>query len=214
VPDEACVRYRLYIVGHPRPRVCWKRQLSVVVYQNYWLPIYRLVEKPVSLGGMPETLAPREVSSFDGKCRFLTTGESLPPVVLSATSGWMILSANRGVMPELLAPCWEMPAFKWRLHIGELLCIPTTLIKATHRSLSSSTGLLEPPAPCCGMPKLFAPIHRFAGATGPPWWYVRTVGSRGGDLYSQWWSVYHSWWVPAPLSSSRWLIPHLPEVVC
>jgi hypothetical protein len=54
---------------------------------------------------VPELLASKEVTLVDGKVRFLTDGESLPLVVSSATPGWLILSALRGGVPELLAPC-------------------------------------------------------------------------------------------------------------
>jgi hypothetical protein len=49
-------------------------------------------------GGMPELLTPKEVTSINSKGRFLTTGKSLPPVVFSASLGWLILSApeNKG----------------------------------------------------------------------------------------------------------------------
>jgi hypothetical protein len=59
----------------------------------------------ISRRGRFLTLAPREVTSINSKGRFLTTGEPLSTVVFSASPGWLILSAARGGMPELLVPC-------------------------------------------------------------------------------------------------------------
>jgi hypothetical protein len=93
----------------------WNCQLPVVVSQNYWLPVHRfartasspwwyarntgsqftgLLELLAPCDGMPELLAPREVTSINIKSRFLTTGESLPSVVLSASPGWLILAPS------------------------------------------------------------------------------------------------------------------------
>jgi hypothetical protein len=58
---------------------------------------------------------------------FLTTGEPPPPVVFSASLGWLILSAPWGGMPELLAPCWEKSSYRWRLYIWELLYMASAI---------------------------------------------------------------------------------------
>jgi hypothetical protein len=42
---------------------------------------------------------------MDNVGRFLTTGESLSPVVFSASPGWVVLPDSYGGMPELLADC-------------------------------------------------------------------------------------------------------------
>jgi hypothetical protein len=86
-----------------------------------------LLEPLAPCGGMPELLAPREVTSIGSKCRFLTTGEYLPPVVFSASPGWLILSAPRGGMLELLAPCWEESTLRWRLRVREFLYMASAI---------------------------------------------------------------------------------------
>jgi hypothetical protein len=62
-----------------------------------------LLELPAPCSGMSELLAPKEVTSVEFEGRFLTIGESLPPVVFSASPGWLILPAHCGGMPEPLA---------------------------------------------------------------------------------------------------------------
>jgi hypothetical protein len=52
-----------------------------------------MLELLAACGGKPELLAPTEGTSIDGKGRVLTTDESLPPLVFSATPGWLMLSA-------------------------------------------------------------------------------------------------------------------------
>jgi hypothetical protein len=42
---------------------------------------------------------------------FLTTGETLPPVDISAAPGWLELSAHWFGLPELLATYREISAF-------------------------------------------------------------------------------------------------------
>jgi hypothetical protein len=43
---------------------------------------------------MSELLAPKEVTSTEIVGRFVTTSESLPPVIFSASLGWLILSQH------------------------------------------------------------------------------------------------------------------------
>jgi hypothetical protein len=54
-----------------------------------------LLEPPALFGGMSELLALKEVTSIRSVGRFLTTSESLPPV---------IFSSRQGGTPELLTP--------------------------------------------------------------------------------------------------------------
>jgi hypothetical protein len=63
-----------------------------------------LLEPLAPCGGMPELLAPKEVSSMNSKVRFLITGEPLPRCLLSFL-GWFILPVSRTSMQELLVPC-------------------------------------------------------------------------------------------------------------
>jgi hypothetical protein len=51
-----------------------------------------LLETLAPCGGMSELLAPKKVTSLNIRGRLLTTGESLPPVVFSASLSWLILS--------------------------------------------------------------------------------------------------------------------------
>jgi hypothetical protein len=45
---------------------------------------------------------------------FLTTGETLPSIVFSASLHWLMFSAPQLGISELPAPCWEWSTFKWR----------------------------------------------------------------------------------------------------
>lgn len=49
-----------------------------------------LMEPPALCGGMPEPMNPKDMTSINGKGRFLTAGQTL---VFSGTPGWLILSA-------------------------------------------------------------------------------------------------------------------------
>jgi hypothetical protein len=60
-----------------------------------------------SQGGMPEPLAPSRVSPVNSKCRFVITGESLPPVIFTASLGWLIMSAAQCVMLNFWFPAEE-----------------------------------------------------------------------------------------------------------
>jgi hypothetical protein len=126
LPCNVCLPWRLHIVGHPRPQVSWNCQLPVVVCLNYWVPIHSVLELIAPCGGMPEPLAP-QMTSINGRSRFLTTGGSLPPVAFLVYPGCQILSALWGGMPELLAPCWEGSTFRWRLCVRELLYMTSAL---------------------------------------------------------------------------------------
>jgi hypothetical protein len=65
---------------------------------------------------MSELLTPKEMTSVENVCKFLTASESVPSVIFSTSPYWLILSAFQGGMWELLAPCWEQSAFYWRLY--------------------------------------------------------------------------------------------------
>jgi hypothetical protein len=65
-----------------------------------------MLQPPAPCGGIPELLAPREVTSINSKDRLFTTDESLPPVVLWASP--ILLSppqchAVLGTIPHTLA---------------------------------------------------------------------------------------------------------------
>jgi hypothetical protein len=51
-----------------------------------------LLEPLAPCGGMSDPLAPREMTSINSKGRFLTISVPLPPLVFSASLGWLILS--------------------------------------------------------------------------------------------------------------------------
>jgi hypothetical protein len=131
-----------------------------MVCQNYWLQSSGMLKPLAPCVGMPESLTPREVTSIIGKVRFLTTGESLTP-------DWLILSVPWGGVPELLAPCWQKSTFKWRLRIGEHVCVASTaqeLHIEDHLRPQVSCNYQLPIVVC---QNYFLPIRRFAAATNP-----------------------------------------------
>lgn len=65
-----------------------------------------MLEPLAPFGGMPESLAPREMTCINKvglSCA--ESGDSLTLVALTATLGLPMLSASQGGMPELLSPC-------------------------------------------------------------------------------------------------------------
>jgi len=73
-------------------------------------PSIGMIELLIPCGGVPELLAPWEVTLM---ARFLTSGESLSHVDFSADPGWLELPAPLAGLPELLAPYQEKSTFGW-----------------------------------------------------------------------------------------------------
>jgi hypothetical protein len=102
--------------------------------------------------------------------RFLTAGESLPPVALSvARVGCTGLYYQppeelRRISIQKEAPYWITPSFgplKGEIHkvtlVFRLAGTTSSLLWCAKTMGSQSTVLLEPPAPCGGMSELLAP---------------------------------------------------------
>jgi hypothetical protein len=132
---------------------------------------------PPRNSGMRESLAPNEVTSMNGKVDFSQLVN--PCSQLSSRQPRLADTKWYYQPPEVLieisfqkeAPYWRTPLYSFGPFKGYIQ-------KVTHPQVSWYHQL-----PVVVYQNSWLPIHRFAGATSPVWWHVRTTG----------WGVLRMW---------------------